>query len=393
MIREIIMPKLGETMEEGYLVSWKKEEGEKVEKGEVLFEVMSDKTNFEVESPYSGYLRKKLYEPSDEPIKVTTVIGYISDTPNEPLPEIKEEKVEVKEEKKIEKEEVKKEETKEQEKEDRIKITPLARKIASEHNLDITKIKGSGPGGRIEKKDVEKYLESIKETEEISYEVKEWTPLRKIIAKNLVESKNTIPHFYLQGKFNMDNLIKIKETLEKEGRKYTFTDFLIFITSRVMKDFPLINASIEKDEIRIYKSIDIALAIAIEDGLIVPVIRNCDRKTIDEISEKRKELIAKAKENKLSEENLKDARFVISNLGMFDVDSFFAIINPPGVAIMAVGKIEKVPVVVNNEIQICSMMNISFSFDHRIIDGTYGASFYKKLKQKIENPGLLLFEK
>ena len=369
MIKEIIMPKLGETMEEGYLVSWKKEEGEKVEKGEVLFEVMSDKTNFEVESPHSGYLRKKLYQPSDEPIPVTTVIGYISDTPDEPLPEEEKEEVEGK----------------------RIKATPLARKLAKERNIDLKKVKGTGPGGRIEKKDVENYIESCEEVGGgEGYEVIKWSPMRKVIAKRLTESKRDIPHYYFEGEFIMDQVVLLKEVKKEEGKNFSYTDFLIFFAGKAIEKYPVINAAVVKDEIRVYKSIDIGVAVAIEDGLVVPAIKNVNKKTIEEISEERKNIVKKAREGKLSKEDTEGARFVISNLGMYGVDNFKPIINPPGVAIMGVGKIGKKAVVINDEIQIRTVMNISFSFDHRIIDGNYAGFFYSYLKKIVENPGLLI---
>ena len=376
MIREIIMPKLGETMEEGYLVSWKKEEGEKVEKGEVLFEVMSDKTNFEIESPYSGYLRKKLFLPSDDPIPVTTVIAYISDTPDEPLPE------EEKEEEKEVKEEVE---------EERIKATPLARKIAKEKSIDLKKVKGTGPGGRIEKKDVENYIESCEEVEGGGgYEVIKWSPMRKVIAKRLTESKRDIPHYYFEGEFIMDQVVLLKEIKKEEGKNFSYTDFLIFFAGKAIEKYPVINAAVVKDEIRVYKSIDIGIAVAIEDGLVVPAIKNVNKKTIEEISEERKNIVEKAREGKLSKEDTEGARFVISNLGMYGVDNFQPIINPPGVAIMGVGKMGKKAVVINDEIQIRTVMNISFSFDHRIIDGSYGGLFYSYFKEIVENPGLLI---
>lgn len=396
MKKEVIMPKLGETMEEGYLISWKKKEGERVEKGEILFEVMSDKTNFEVESPYSGYLRKILFQPSDQPIPVTTVIAYITDTPDEPVEnEIKEE---VKEKEEEIKEKVEQEGVKVEEKKERIKITPVARKIAEEHNIDITKIKGTGPDGRIEKKDVLEYIEKMKSEEKIEefeekgeYEVIKWTPLRRIIAERLSESKRTIPHYYFQGKVLMDEVLQIKKKLEEKGIHFTITDFLIFFTSKAIEKFPLIAGELVNDEIRVYKDVDIGIAIAIKDGLVVPSIKKCNKKTIYEISEERKKLIEKAKENKLTEEDLKGSRFVISNLGMYEIESFFPIINSPGIAIMGVGKIEKVPIVENDKIEIKNVMYISFSFDHRVIDGAYAAEFYKELKEIIEMPGVLLF--
>ncbi|MCM8772485.1 MAG: 2-oxo acid dehydrogenase subunit E2 [Candidatus Omnitrophica bacterium] len=389
MKREIIMPKLGETMEEGYIVSWRKNEGDRVEKGEILFEVMSDKTNFEVESPYSGYLRKILYQAGDQPIPVTTVIAYITDTPDEPIEIEKteeEKKEKIKEEFEVRVEE-KEKEIKVEEKE-RIKISPLARKLAEEYNVDITKIKGSGPEGRIEKRDILEYLEKFKE----EYEVLKWTPLRRIIAKRLTESKQNIPHYYFQGKIIVDNLLKIKENLEKEGAKYTITDFLIFLTSRVIEKFPLIGSSVINDEIRIYKNVDIGLAISVSDGLVVGSIKNANKKTIEEISEDRKNLVEKARDGKLTEDDIKGTNFVISNLGMYEIENFYPIINPPGVAIMGVGKIDKGVFVEDEKIVVRNYMYISFSFDHRVIDGVYAANFYKKLKEVIENPAILLFK-
>ena len=400
MIREIIMPKLGETMEEGYLISWKKKEGEKVEKGEVLFEVMSDKTNFEVESPYSGYLRKILFQPSDQPIPVTTVIAYLTDTPDEPV-EIPEKKEEIKsEEKKEEKLTIETKEEVKEEKEERIKISPIARKLAEEYKIDITKIKGTGPDGRIEKKDVLEYIEKIKEEEKIEkkeefeteYEIIKWTPLRKIIAQRLTESKTTIPHYYFQGKIIVDEILKIKEKKEKEGIKLTITDFLIYFSSKAIEEFPLIGAAVIDDEIRIYKDVDIGLAISVPEGLVVGSIKKANKKTILEISKERSELIERARNGKLTQEDTKGTNFVISNLGMYDVENFYPIINPPGVAIMGVGKIEKGVSIENNQVVIKNYMYVSFSFDHRIIDGAYAANFYKKLKEFIENPSILLFK-
>ncbi|MCM8830411.1 MAG: 2-oxo acid dehydrogenase subunit E2 [Candidatus Omnitrophica bacterium] len=395
MIKEIIMPKLGETMEEGYLVSWKKNEGEKVEKGEVLFEVMSDKTNFEVESLHSGYLRKKLYEPSDNAIPVTTVIGYISDTPDEPL-DI-EKKVEIKmdasKERPVEKASVsevtRREETSVS---GRIKASPVAKRLAEESGIDISLIKGSGPEGRIEKEDVLDYLYS-KKTEgkpvpSGDYTVKEWTPLRRIIAKRLSESKREIPHYYFEGKFIVDRIAEIKEAKKKEGIELTYTDFLIFFAVKAIKEYPLINAALIDDEIRIYSSVDIGLAVSVEDGLVVVVLKNCDSKSIYEISKERKEIVEKARLNKLTEEEIKNARFVISNLGMYGVENFQPIINPPGLAIMGVGKVSKELVVLDDKMAILPVMNVSFSFDHRVIDGTYAGMFYKKFKEIMENPVL-----
>ncbi len=407
MIKEVIMPKLGETMEEGYLVSWKKEEGEKVKKNEVLFEVMTDKTNFEVEAIDEGYLRKKLFQPSDDPIKVTTVIGYISDTPDEPLPSGSlEKKKENKQEKKVPGSDISVTAKNVIESSDnfvaadkgKVKVSPLARKLAEEARLDISLVKGTGPDGRVEKKDVLEYIDkknlagtSSPESLSADYEIVPWTPLRKIIARRLVESKRDIPHYYIEGKFCVDEIARIKEIKKKEDINLTYTDFLVFLTARALEKYPLLNGALENNEIRVYKTIDIGLAVAIKDGLVVPVVRDCRNKGIARLSKEIKFLADRARENKLSENELKTARFVISNLGMYGVENFQPIINPPGVAIMGVGSICKEPYVVSDRIAIRSVMNVSFSFDHRVIDGSYAGNFYSYFKSIFENPSLLVF--
>ena len=390
MIHEIIMPKLGETMEEGYLINWRKEEGEKVEKGEILFEVMSDKTNFEVESLYSGYMRKKLYQPSDKPIPVTTVIGYISDTLDEEIPEFSPKLPKAEEIKQIETE-IEKKERKEEKDLTRIRITPIAKRIAIEKGIDVTKIKGTGPDGRIEKEDVLSYIGEKTEEKtksEGEYIVKEWTPLRRIISERLTKSKSTIPHYYIEGKIVMDSIIKLKEEKKKQNFDFSYTDFIVYFCSRTIKEYPMMNSAIIEDQIRIYNTIDIGIAVSIEEGLVVPVIKSCEKKTLTEISEEIKKLVSKAKEGKLIKEEIEGGRFVISNLGMFKVEKFYPIINPPGVAIMGIGTILKEPFVLNDTIKICSTISISLSLDHRVIDGVYAGKFFQRIKELMEMPCL-----
>ncbi|HPP29385.1 MAG TPA: dihydrolipoamide acetyltransferase family protein, partial [bacterium] len=274
----------------------------------------------------------------------------------------------------------------------RIKASPVARKLAEEEGIDISLIKGSGPEGRIEKKDVLDYL-SAKKVEgktypSEEYTVKEWTPLRRIIARRLSESKREIPHYYLEGRFIIDRIAEIKEAKKKEGIDLTYTDFLIFLSARAIKEYPLINAAVVNDEIRIYNSVDIGLAVSVDDGLVVPVLKRCDGKSIRQISEERKQIIEKARLNKLTEEETKNARFIISNLGMYGVENFQPIISPPGVAIMGVGKVAKEVVVIDDKIAVLPVMNVSFSFDHRVIDGAYAGMFYKRFKEIMENPVL-----
>ncbi len=386
MIKEVIMPKLGETMEEGYIVKWLKNEGDYVKKGEVLFEVMSDKTNFEIESLYEGYLRKILYQPSDNAIPVTSAIAYITDKSDEEIQEEKSKPIE-KATKKCREEDVSAEKTdfKKQITDERIKASPVAKRLAEELGMSLSNIYGTGEGGRIEKKDVLVYAEKLKTQEgNNEYEVIPWTPFRKIIAEKLTFSKQNIPHYYLSTRFLMDNITKEKERLSKE-KKITYTDFLIFYTAKAIKEFPLLNAAVINNQIRLYKTIDIGLAISIEEGLIVPVIKDVESKTIEEISSLRENVINKARNKTLLQEDMGEARFIISNLGMFGVKNFSAIINPPGVAIMAVGTIEKEPIVKDTGLKIVETMWLTLSLDHRVIDGTYGGKFIQTLKKRIEN--------
>ena len=388
MIREIIMPKLGETMEEGYINKWLKKEGEKVKKGEVLFEVMSDKTNFEVESQYDGYLRKILFEASENPVPVTTVIGYISDTMDEEIPQ--DTKKTIPEQKENTSVETHQTITLPSEEKQRIKASPAAKRIASELGIDITNIKGTGESGRIEKKDVEEYASQLKTEYPLEYEAQEkLSPVRKIIAERLKQSKQNIPHYYLSTKILMDGIDFLKEIARKKGKNFTYTDFIIYYTGRVIRDFPILNASFFNDEIHYVKSIDIGLAVSTVDGLVVPVIRDVCKKTLQEISAERINLAEKARSNQLKKQDTENCRFVISNLGMFGVIQFQAIINPPGTAIMAVGSIEKEPIVVNNNIVIGHTMWITLSLDHRVVDGAYGGKFLQEIKQVLENPGIL----
>ena len=394
MIRDIIMPKLGETMEEGYLSAWKKEEGERVEKGDVLFEVMSDKTNFDVESPHAGYLRKKLREPSDEAIAVTTVIGYLADSPDEPLPaappstgtpaaapapaqpataaaaapgqpaRTAEAPPQA----------------------GRPKASPLARRLAADRGIELSLVRGTGPGGRIEKEDVLAFESAAgpKAPAAADYEIIPWTPVRRIIAERLGRSKATIPHFYLEGTVVMDRAAALRAPGKEGAAAPTFTDIIVFFAAAALKEFPLLNAAVVDGEARAYRTLDIGLAVALEDGLIVPVLRDCAGKGLAEIAALTADLAARARSGKLTRAETENSRFIVSNLGMFGVDSFQAIISPPGVAIMGVGGIRKSPVVEDGSVVVRSTMGVSLSLDHRLIDGAYGARFFKRFKELIE---------
>jgi pyruvate dehydrogenase E2 component (dihydrolipoamide acetyltransferase) len=460
-MHEVIMPKLGLTMESGKIEKWHKKEGDKVAEGDVLFEVMTDKVSLEVESYNSGIL-KKIIKGEGEEVPVTEVVAYIGSEDEEfteSVSKAPEKDLEKKEPKAAVKETEKTAAVEDEEEiieEGKIRISPLARKIAGENGIDISMIKGSGPRGRIVKKDIEEYMASaggmegervkisprarkkaeelgidwksagvrgsgpggrIVESDVISFSKKlpekaeiteeaapgrlrissktELTGMRKVIAERMSLSKSTIPHIVLNAKADVTDFIKFREQLkEMSEKKYdikiTFTDLILKAAAMALKENIGVNSSLQKNEYIIYEDINVGMAIAVEEGLIVPTIFSCDKLKIVEIAKKRVELIDKAKNNKLSLDEIGGGTFTVTNLGMFGVRNFSAIINPPQAAILAVGEIYQEPAAVDEKIQIRSFMDISVSCDHRIVDGAKGARFLQDFVEFIENPAMLV---
>jgi len=419
-MHEVIMPKLGLTMESGVIEKWHKKEGDKIEKGDVLFEVMTDKVTVEVEAYNSGYLRKILVKEGEE-VPVTEIVAYIGEKNEEPpsgterkgKPE-KEEALKGKETKEKVKEPTKEPITEEEKIEslgDKIKISPLAKKIAVDRGIDINKIgKGSGPGGRIVKEDVLKFAGSKREevkketTEEKTaalisdIKIKSTTPLkgmRKIIAERMSFSKTNIPHIVINSVADTTDFVKLREMAKDRlsknyGIKITYTDILLKICAVALRENIEVNSTLQDNNYIIYEDVNIGLAVSVEGGLIVPTIFNCDKLSILDISKKRIELLYKVKNEKLTPDEVKNGTFTLTNMGMFGVRSFSAIINPPQAAIMAVGEIYDSPAFVNEKIENRSFMNLSLSCDHRIIDGALGARFLQRIVELIENPEMLV---
>ncbi|SHE83846.1 pyruvate dehydrogenase E2 component (dihydrolipoamide acetyltransferase) [Marinitoga hydrogenitolerans DSM 16785] len=407
MAEKLLMIALSPTMEKGTIVKWVKKENESFTEGDVLCEVETDKTTMEYEATEEGTLLKILVPEGEkaavgEPIAIFGEPGEdISDLLNENIEKVKSE--EIKSET-IEKETVKEIENikaKEAEFEsisDSIKISPLAKKIALMKNIDITRIKGTGLGGRIIKRDVENYklLAEAYETPAISLNNDEdrTIPLsdkRRIIGERLSQSKYTSPHFYLTVSVNMENIMENRKMINNRlNEKISMNAFLIKIIANTLRKHRRINSTLQNNKIIEFSRIDIALAVAQEDGLITPIVRNADKKGILQIESELRELIEKAKNNKLEPEEYTNATFTISNLGSFGVDEFTAIINPPASAILAVGMIKKIPIVENDEIIIKPMMKMTLSSDHRVIDGSVAAIFMKDLKETLENPILAI---
>ena len=391
----VIFPKLDEAMRSGKIVRWLKNEGDRVEKGETILEIETEKTAFEIEAETSGILSKIMVKAGDE-VPVGATIAFILQ-PGEEAPEVPEPVI-VSAKKKTPTEE-----PKAAKEPGEIKASPLARNTAKEHNIDLSMVTGTGPGGRITKEDVLQAVEEGKavaappaqeEPELVEEEVVPLSSMREVIAQRMMESFQT-PHFYLSVEVDTQELGKTRNQLipvieSKTGIRLTLTDLIIKITAKALEDNPSLNCSYVDGAVKLFKRIDIGLVTAVEGGLVVPVIRQADKKSLAEIAQARAELVQKARERTLSKEEMKGSTFTISNMGMFEIDQFSAIIQPPEAAILAVGRIADKAVVRNGEILIRPMMTLTLSIDHRVLDGAMGAKFLQSLKQYLKNPFSLI---
>ena len=408
MAKEVIMPKLGLTMEEGVINKWFVREGERVEKGDPLFEVATDKVNMEVESPASGVVLKILY-PEGATVPITEVVAYIGEEGEEvPVPrkEAPEEKPEARE--RVAEEEIVTQKAETEAAEERIKASPLARKLAREYGIDLATITGTGPGGRIVREDVERARKALEEAKkeipvtervpvapEAEGRVVPLSRMRRIIAQRMVESVRMKPHFFVFQEILAEELVKMRERLlplvEKEtGLRVSYTDILVKVVAKALERYPLLYASFTDEGIVFHEHVNIGVAVALEDGLIVPVVKEVERKSIAQITRELHDLVERAKAGKLAPEEISGGTFTISNLGMFGIDAFTAIINPPESAILACGAIKKKPVFDGKDIVPLAVMELVLSCDHRIVDGAVAAQFMQFLKTLLEEPFALL---
>ena len=414
----ILMPALSPTMEEGTLSKWLVKEGDIVTSGDLIAEIETDKATMEVESIDDGTIGKILVHEGQEAVKVNEPIAILlldgedlSDIksikkvpPTENVQEIKKteskEKLNFKSNKtskidldtNINFEDLKKNET-------RIFASPLAKRLAKQRDIDLNLVNGSGPNGRILKADIENFNNNkdLLQNEIISNnnnsELIKNSSMRKTIAERLVKSKNEAPHFYLSLDCNIDQLLKIRSMINlKSNDKYKISvnDMIIKAASSSLIKVPKANASWENESTRYFKNTDISVAVAIDGGLITPIIKDVQSKGLLEISEDMKLLANKAKDGKLLPEEYVGGSFSISNLGMYGIKEFSAVINPPQGAILAVGSGEKRPIVLNDQLTIASIMTVTLSCDHRVVDGAVGAQFLSVFKDFIENPSLML---
>ncbi len=425
----IRMPKMSDTMEEGVLVAWLKKEGDKVSAGDILAEVETDKATMELEAYEDGTL---LYigvkEGDSVPVDATiAVIGEegadfkaLLDAESSSLDD-SEENAKTDENIEAQAEAVGAEDTTvpagsdEQETaggNGRVKASPLAKKVAQEKGLKLSQIKGSGEGGRIVLRDVENFKPSAAPQKEAApakgaapkavptgvpgvpaeeYEEVNVSQMRKVIARRLSESLFTAPHFFLTMSIDMDKAMEARVSMnEVSPVKISFNDLVLKAAAVALRQHPAVNTAWLGDKIRYNKHINIGVAVAVEEGLLVPVVRNADFKSLSAISAEVKELGGKAKSKKLQPAEMEGSTFSISNLGMFGIDEFTAIINPPNACILAVGGISQVPVVKNGEIKIGNVMKVTLSCDHRVVDGAVGSAFLQTFKNLLENPVRIL---
>ena len=428
MITRVVLAKLSPTMEEGTIVKWSKKEGDPIKVGDVLAEIETDKANMEMEALGAGVLRKVLV-PAGGKAPVGALIGVIADPAEDiapmlaeaaaaapapattsapalapaapvaapaapapspvappaapaPLPAAG----------------------------GRVKASPLARAIAAQKNVPLASVAGTGPGGRIVKRDVEGYLASPPAAAAVGKAPAAparpgvpvpsvrpgttipLTSMRRTIAKRLSESAFTAPHFFVTVEIDMDAAVSLREQLlHAEDVKVSFNDLVLKACARALTRFPTVNASWTGEAIQTHAEVHVGVAVSLAEGLITPVVRNADRKHVVEISREVKDLAARAREKKLKPEEFMGSTFTISNLGMFDVTEFTAIINPPESCILAVGAVRKVPVVKDDQLAIGHRMKVTLSSDHRVVDGALAAQFLAEVRRLLENPvGLLL---
>jgi len=450
----VTMPKLGFDMAEGTLVRWVKVEGEEVSKGDVLAEIETDKATVEVESNFSGMVARHLVSQGDivpvgTPIAIIGQPGEEIEEPAQETPAEEEGQMDEAGDESpptgadgkqaavetpgqaagspaAQQTEAAKKPVAEIESEEevsnadgRIKASPLARRVASENNIDLRQVKGSGPGGRIVRSDVEAAIEAAKQApapapapvgappakpaappiplapvsvsgyEAPADEVIKVSRLRGAISRRMVESKTQIPHFYITHTYKFEKLMDLRKQLNAylpDDEKLTVNDFIIKAVALTLRQFPNINASLDGDQVTRHGHINIGNAVSIEGGLLTVIVRDADAKPLRLISNEMRGLVARARGGKVRQEDIEGSTFSISNMGMYDVDHFIAIINPPEVGILAVGSAMQVPVVEDGEVKARLRMKATISIDHRVSDGAEGARFMQALADYIEDP-------
>lgn len=407
MITRVVMPKLTDTMEEGVVVAWKKQEGETVDSGDVLAEIETDKAVLDLEAFGSGVLRKVLV-PEGETVKAGKLIAVIAeqdddieatlaetpDAPKDstatsqkekapqpsppPVPDEKEQAGSAKEEPSETKADTSPAPS--------IKASPRAKMLAKEQGFDLSAIKGSGPGGRIIEADVQGRVDTPKALEREAKDIP-LSQMRKAIARVTTSSKAPVPHFYLTTEVGMDQAERLRKQMEElRNSPLSLTVLFVRAAALALAHHPEINVSYTGEALRRHATIDIGIAVALEEGLITPVIRDCAGKNILQLAEEIRDLIVRAKSQQLAPDEYAEATFSISNLGMYEVENFIAVLMPPQAASLAIGAVNIIPVARGNTIKRSRRMKVTLSCDHRALDGAQGARFLQSFKRALEKP-------
>lgn len=416
MAEIVYMPKLSDTMTEGVVAEWHKKVGDSVESGDLLADIETDKATMEFESFQDGTLlyigvEKGKTVPVDSILAILgekgeDVESILEEEANKSAAEASVEEVSSTEDTApsaeapvIETAQVSESAAQVTSSSDgRVIASPLAKKLATDKGIDISQVVGSGENGRIVKRDIDSYVPSGSNVPAVrnvsgeeSYTEENISQMRKVIAKRLAESKFTSPHFYLTIEVDMDNAIAARNSINEMGEmKISFNDFVVKASAMALQKHPKVNSSWLGDTIRYNQHIHIGVAVAVEEGLLVPVVRHTNLKSLSEIGTEVRELAGKAKDKKLQPSEWEGNTFTISNLGMFGIEEFTAIINPPDACILAVGGIKQTPVVKNGQVVPGNVMKMTLSCDHRVVDGAVGSAFLKTLKAMLENPVMMI---
>ncbi len=421
MATEVIMPKVDMDMSHGRVLAWRVKEGQTVEKGEPLFDIETDKAAMEVESPASGTVRDLVEENVDvaigEPVAFIYADGESNSEPAEALASavIKSQPDPSPSTDQLAGSITETEVTTssggsgrngaavDDSPNGKLRASPVARRIARENGIDLARISGSGPKGRILREDVESWIAASSTSPAVSTEESPTqrsdgllvpnSPMRKVIAKRLKESKQSAPHFYLTMDCQADDLLASRLKIDQampEGKKVSINDMIVMAAAKALLAVPEVNASWHDEHIELFPSANIAIAVAIEGGLVTPVIHHAESLSLSEISDRSAALARSARAGELGRDDLASGTFTISNLGMYGIREFAAVINPPQGAILAVGACEKRPVVNGDTLDIATMMTVTLSCDHRVVDGAVGARWLQAFKGLVENPMAML---
>lgn len=391
MASRVVMPKLTDTMEEGVVVKWKKREGEPVATGDVLAEIETDKAVMDLESFSSGVL-KRILANEGETVKAGSLIAVVAD-PDEDIGPVLQDTIAPSpaparsKPAPVAEPEARKEQP--QVREDRVKASPRAKAMAAERGIDLSAVKGSGPGGRIVERDLPGAAEASarphagEQGRDISRPLSQ---MRKAIARATTQSKAPVPHFYLTAEIDMEEAERLRHQWKQARRSHpSLNDLIIKAAAVALTRHPEINVSYAGETLRQHASIDIGVAVGLDDGLISPVLRDCGAKTLAQISTEMRDLIERARNKRLAPHEYTGATFSISNLGMYDVDNFIAVLMPPEAAALAIGAVRGVPSAEGGTVKISRRMKVTMSCDHRALDGVQGAKFLRELKRILEH--------